>query len=245
VDCAGTLTDLGSAIPERAFEAAFYHGIGVRPTPEQIRAPMGREKREHIRCLLATVGIRKPSEALVEHLYSRLEEKLLQLVADPTEIPGVRGAVLRYRQSGRGVVLTTGYGARVAGRIVGEIDWIRECLSGFVSSSEVVKKRPAPDMIHRAMRILGVVDRSEIVKVDDSGVGVEAADNAGVASVLVLSGTLRSEEEAAAVNRRLGRRRLVARDLAEVIDWIVRGELRERILRLNAPEERLAGAPTG
>ena len=240
VDCAGTLTDLGSVIPERAFGTAFLRVLGKCPSPDMIRAPMGREKREHILCLLEDMGLGNASGSLVDAIYTTLEAELLELAPRPTEIPGVPEAVRAYRRTGRGVVLTTGYSRKVAERVVSGVEWLGECLTGWVSSSDVEHKRPAPDMIHRAMRILGVVDRPEVIKIDDTAVGVEAADNAGVASVLVLSGTIESTRAAARVNARLDRKRLVARDLAEVIGWIERGELVDRIRRRNATRAPLA-----
>ena len=50
LDWAGTAVDHGSFAPVAAFVAAF-RGRGVEVTAQQARAPMGLEKRDHLRAL--------------------------------------------------------------------------------------------------------------------------------------------------------------------------------------------------
>ena len=60
-DWAGTTVDYGCFAPVNAFALAFQK-FGVTPTVEEIRAPMGMLKRDHIRTMLAMPAIRQQWE---------------------------------------------------------------------------------------------------------------------------------------------------------------------------------------
>ena len=76
-DWAGTTVDYGCFAPVNAFALAFQK-FGVTPTVEEIRAPMGMLKRDHIRTMLAMPAIRQQweekqgafDEAAVEKIFS-------------------------------------------------------------------------------------------------------------------------------------------------------------------------------
>ena len=96
-DWAGTTVDYGCFAPVNAFALAFQK-FGVTPTVEEIRAPMGMLKRDHIRTMLAMPAIQRQwqenqgaaDEAAVEKLYGVFEASLLESLAqyaDPK--PGV------------------------------------------------------------------------------------------------------------------------------------------------------------
>ena len=55
-DWAGTTVDYGCFAPVNAFALAFQK-FGVNPTVEEIRAPMGMLKRDHIRTMLQMEGV--------------------------------------------------------------------------------------------------------------------------------------------------------------------------------------------
>lgn len=50
-DWAGTTVDYGCFAPVQAFVEVFKH-FGVEPTMEEVRAPMGMLKKDHIRTML-------------------------------------------------------------------------------------------------------------------------------------------------------------------------------------------------
>lgn len=60
-DWAGTTVDYGCFAPVNAFALAFQK-FGITPTVEEIRAPMGMLKRDHIRTMLAMPTIRRQWE---------------------------------------------------------------------------------------------------------------------------------------------------------------------------------------
>ena len=58
LDWAGTAVDCGSRGPAEVFKRAF-EAFGIFPSIEEIREPMGKEKREHVRLMLAMPRIEK------------------------------------------------------------------------------------------------------------------------------------------------------------------------------------------
>ena len=85
-DWAGTAVDFGSFAPVASIVETF-EARGVSLAPAEARGPMGLEKKEHIRRLLADAGIRErwraatshyPVQEDVEALFEDLESRLLR-----------------------------------------------------------------------------------------------------------------------------------------------------------------------
>ena len=107
LDWAGTTVDYGCFAPVAAFDKAF-RAFGVQPTMDEIRAPMGMLKRDHIRTMLEMDRIRglwrekygkDPGEEEAQALYAFFEEKLLGI------LPAGRADLSAFFQcvTGRGV----------------------------------------------------------------------------------------------------------------------------------------------
>lgn len=60
------------------------------------------------------------------------------------------------------------------------------------------EERPSPAMIRRTMRHCHIRDPTEVVKVDDTAIGIEEGHNAGAYTIAVLTGTQRREKLEAA-----------------------------------------------
>ena len=108
-DWAGTTVDYGSSAPSEVFGRVFS-AAGISLTREEINAPMGMEKKAHIRQLLSCESGRKQwkdrygrpwNEEDVEKLYQEFEATLSQVVAEySVPLPGVREAVAALRDMG-------------------------------------------------------------------------------------------------------------------------------------------------
>ena len=117
-DWAGTTVDYGCFAPVAAFDKAF-RAFGVQPTMDEIRAPMGMLKRDHIRTMLQMESVAaqwqaqagKPAaESDVEAIYRVFEEKLMESLSDyASPKPGVADAVAQLRGMGLQIGSTTGY----------------------------------------------------------------------------------------------------------------------------------------
>ena len=93
MDWAGTTVDYGCFAPVYAFEKAFKE-VGIVPTMEEIREPMGMLKKDHIRTMLAMRRIhelwlaqngKESDETDVERIYDIFEKKLMEGLAEYTD----------------------------------------------------------------------------------------------------------------------------------------------------------------
>jgi phosphonoacetaldehyde hydrolase len=192
-DLAGTTVDHGCFAPVAPFiEALRRHD--VRVTVDEVRAPMGLAKIDHLRTLLAAPAAAAQwrerhgadvTDADVERVYA---EDFVPLQLDSvsecsTLITGVLECASALRQRGIKIGTTTGYFAAAA-----ELCWSAARRQGFeadcsVHPEQVTAGRPAPWMIYRVMETLGVYPPSCVVKVGDTIPDVEEGLNAGAWSV--------------------------------------------------------------
>ena len=89
-DWAGTTVDYGSFAPVQAFIKAFEE-FGITPTIEEVRAPMGMLKIDHIRTMLSMDRIRDLwtqihgtpwTEDDVKEVYEHSETAILEILPD-------------------------------------------------------------------------------------------------------------------------------------------------------------------
>ena len=116
------------------------------------------------------------------------------------------------------------------------VTWLDDVLLTSYTSTEVSNSRPLPDLIFAAMGAAQVADQTYCVKVGDTLVDMEAADNAYTSGIIVTSGSIRTEEDARVVNVTLGRGHLILPSLVEVINLTLDGKLADKIRELNQQE---------
>ena len=191
-DLAGTTVDYGSRAPAGAFIELFArHGLQV--TDAQARGPMGKHKRDHIRCMLQEEALRGQwrevrgadwTEADVEALFAEfipLQLSCLPRYADV--IPGVAETVQALRARGIAVAATTGYNREMTDLVLAAA-----APQGFVPdwsccAAEVPAGRPAPWMVFACMQQANVYPPAAVVKVGDTVADVAEGLNAGVWSI--------------------------------------------------------------
>ena len=89
LDWAGTAIDYGSFAPVEAFRSAF-ESFGLQPTLDEIRAPMGMQKRAHIAKMLE--GSAHTQED-IDAIYAKFEPALFAVLYNYCEpLPGVLSA---------------------------------------------------------------------------------------------------------------------------------------------------------
>jgi phosphonoacetaldehyde hydrolase len=193
-DWAGTAVDFGSMAPVAAFAAAFEDArVPVRI--DEIRKPMGLEKRRHLAQMLDDAEVaarwrrvygRDANERDVDGLYNAFNHHLADLLpryADP--VPGLLDTVAALRASGLRIGSNSGYAApmmNVLASAARERGFSPDCI---VSASDVARGRPAPDLSLRCLELLELGPEDGAVKVDDTGVGIEEGRNAGLWTVAV------------------------------------------------------------
>lgn len=197
-DWAGTLVDFGSLAPMGAFVRLFAQ-FGVEITTADARGPMGMAKWDHIRALgrLPRVAAqwqarhgRPFGDADVDHLHEVFTPMNAAVIPEHADfIPGALDTVAALRARGLKIGSTTGYNrpimevlapiARAAGYVP----------DNLVCAGDLAAGRPSPLMMYRCFADLGVWPAATVVKVDDTGVGVQEGTAAGSWAVgLAISG---------------------------------------------------------
>jgi phosphonoacetaldehyde hydrolase len=187
-DWAGTMVDFGSVAPVMAMRDAF-ESEGVAVTDGEIRAHMGRAKRDHVAQILHHSRVHSawtaahgaaPTGADGDRIHDALEPLMFAAAATCADlIPGA--AEVAAALQGRGVRIgsTTGYTRTMMQAILP-----RAAAQGYapevvVCAGETLEGRPSPLMAWKALVELGCWPARACVKVDDAEVGMGEGREAG------------------------------------------------------------------
>ena len=179
-DMAGTTVDEDNVVYKTV--RAAINSTGYQFTQEQVQAAgAGKEKSQAIRDVLALDGGQHCDDevaSIFADFKCRLADAYENL--DVKEQPGAADVFSTLRSAGVKVVLNTGYDRATAEGLINKIGWtIGTDIDGLVTASDVSNGRPAPDMIHLAMKQSGVAASEAVVKVGDSQIDIEEGQNAG------------------------------------------------------------------
>jgi HAD superfamily hydrolase (TIGR01509 family) len=148
---------------------------GGRYTPEAQEAMMGMSSTEWSRYLHETVGLREPPDTInaevVRRMLDRYEREL-------PIVPGAVAAVRRLSAAGLRLALASSSNRELIDAVLRRLG-LTELFSVAVSSEEVARGKPAPDVYLEAARRLGV-DPARCAAVEDSASGIRAAHAAGM-----------------------------------------------------------------
>lgn len=191
-DLAGTTVNDGDAV-NRCLRAALARA-GHVVDAEAVNAVMGLPKPEAIRRLI------RPEEP-VGPIHADFEAAMIAFYAeDPSiaEVPGTRRIFAALHRAGVKVAVDTGFGRLIAATVLERMGWSRDgLLDAAVASDEVPRGRPHPDMIHRLMSVLGVLDPRRVAKVGDTPADLEEGINAGCGRVIGVTGGTHTREQLA------------------------------------------------
>ncbi|MDR0488749.1 MAG: phosphonoacetaldehyde hydrolase [Propionibacteriaceae bacterium] len=186
-DWAGTTVDYGCIAPVNAFLTAF-RSAGFDPTLDEVRAPMGMQKRAHIEAMLEG----KPHTAAdVDRIYAQFESALFDVLANHADpIPGVLETVATLRLTGYQIGSTTGYT-----RAMMDVVEPQAAKNGYAPDLLICPDdvggigRPQPYMVWENLKRLGTTSIDEVIKVGDTIADIQEGTNAGCISVGVLRGS--------------------------------------------------------
>ena len=211
LDWAGTTVDHGCRGPVAVFSRAFEQ-YGIVPTVEEVRGPMGKDKREHVQCMLHMDRIAAlwkeehgvlPDESVTDKIYSLVQELMPETLADyATPVPGWVEACNALKARGIKIGSCTGYTRDMVVRLEPRAAALGYVPDAFVTSDEVPVGRPWPWMAYLNCQRLGVHPLESCIKVGDTVADIEEGINAGmwVVGVTRTSNALGlTEEEAAAM----------------------------------------------
>ena len=148
---------------------------GGRYTPGAQRAMMGMSSPEWSRYLHETVGLREPPDVINAEVVRRMLERYER---DLPVIPGAPEAVERLHARGYALAVASSSNRELIDTVLHVLP-VGRLFSVTVSSEEVSRGKPAPDVYLEAARRLDV-EPARCTAVEDSGSGIRAAHAAGM-----------------------------------------------------------------
>jgi phosphonatase-like hydrolase len=180
-DIAGTtVEDRGSV--NRCFREALA-SAGLEADPRAIDAVMGLAKPEAIRILIEQSGRSEEFEAKIDAIHADFVARMIAFYQHDRAVRSVSGierVFERLRDRGALIALDTGFSREITDVILGRLGWNGPTpIAATVTSDEVPRGRPHPDMIRHLMARTGVSDPSDVAKVGDAPADLHEGTNAG------------------------------------------------------------------
>jgi HAD superfamily hydrolase (TIGR01509 family) len=148
---------------------------GGRYTPEAQQAMMGMSSKEWSRYLHEVVGLREPPDVITGEVVRRM---LARYEVDLPVVPGAVEAVRRLAAAGFRLAVASSSNRELIDTVLSELG-LTDVFEVTVSSEEVARGKPAPDVYLEAARRLGVEPR-RCAAVEDSTSGIRSAHAAGM-----------------------------------------------------------------
>ena len=183
-DMAGTTVDEGGIV-YRTVQRALRRG-GYDFTCDEVLTAAGKSKFAAIKQLL---GLRMETvdPALAQKIHADFRELILTTYEREgvSEQPAAAQVFQTLHENGTRVVLNTGYDRRTADTLLESLGWRgNDTIDLTVTSDDVARGRPSPDMIHEAMSHCGQEDPRGVAKVGDSEADIEEGLAAGCSMVV-------------------------------------------------------------
>ncbi len=185
-DLAGTTVHDPGAVNRCFLES--LRAAGLDADPAEIDAVMGLPKPEAFRLLIGKAPGGAEALGRLDAIHADFVARMLMYYrTDPAvaEVEGVSRLFADLRKSGVLVGLNTGFSREITRTILERMGWLRGSLiDASVSSDEVPRGRPSPDMINRLMKELGVEPASAVAKIGDAPADLQEGTNAGCGLVI-------------------------------------------------------------
>jgi len=186
-DIAGTtVADRGQPVHRALREALAEAGIAAEHA--SINAAMGIPKPMAIRQLMIEAG-RDPLPGDIEAIDRSFVAKIKRHYESSPDVSSVEGAVATFRalrKRGVRVALDTGFSREVTSTVVQRLGWLgpEPEIDAAISSDEVDRGRPHPDMIFALMKRFRIADPRRVAKVGDTPSDLEQGTSAGCKFVI-------------------------------------------------------------
>jgi phosphonoacetaldehyde hydrolase len=188
------MVDYGCFAPVAVFIEVFKRQ-GVEITIPQARAPMGLEKRDHIRAVAGHPEVTRQWQSVHNRLWDETDiDRMYQdsvtvqtaCVADYADvIPGALETLRFCRERGLKIGSSTGYNRQVLATLLPAAAERGYVPDSVVCPSDVPAGRPAPWMMYQNAMNLDVYPFAAVVKVGDTVPDIEEGLNAGAWTVAV------------------------------------------------------------
>jgi HAD superfamily hydrolase (TIGR01509 family) len=148
---------------------------GGRYTPEAQEAMMGMSSPEWSRYLHEVVGLREPPEVINAEVVRRMLERYEM---DLPVVPGAVEAVRRLAREGYRLAVASSSNRELIDGVLRRLE-LSELFEVTVSSEEVARGKPAPDVYLETAHRLGLPP-GRCAAIEDSASGIRAAHAAGM-----------------------------------------------------------------
>lgn len=195
-DLAGTtIADQEGLVPRTFLAVAGDHGIHTDLS--ELNGLRGRSKAEVLRMLIGRQFGVSESEQRVAAAYADFQSRVLAAFRrECRPIPGAEDAFRFVRSRGAKAAVNSGFDRGIVAVLMERLGWLSAGLVDLaVTADDVPAGRPAPDMILRAMDLLGFSDARRVAKVGDTPADIEEGRNAGCGAIIaVCTGTTPSDQ---------------------------------------------------
>lgn len=182
-DLAGTTIEDHDVVADCLVSALA--SVGVSATTEDANAVMGMPKPVAIARLIeraesAPQAIDAPRVLAATRVFEDAIRRHYGAPGGIVPIPGIEDVFADLHDAAVCIAIDTGFSARVTDDILDRLGWIaRGAVDLRVTSDEVPRGRPAPDMIFEAMRRLAIIDPRTVAKVGDTPADLREGTAAG------------------------------------------------------------------
>jgi phosphonatase-like hydrolase len=184
-DMAGTTVNDDDGV-NRCVRAALDN-VGLAVTRDDVNRVMGIPKPEALRQLIE----RYQRADLAPRLAAIHDDFVARMIrfyqTDPSvhEIAGAGDTFLRLHSAGIKVALDTGFTRDIVDVVLARLGWNDgKLVDATVTSDEVARGRPHPDMIEKLVRDLGIRDPARVAKVGDTPSDLAEGTAAGCGLVI-------------------------------------------------------------
>lgn len=174
---------------------------GVRISMEDANAVMGIPKPVAIEQLLASKygGDKSIDAALIQNIHERFRHYMIHFYENDETVQekeGVSEVFSALRDRGIVVGVDTGFDRSITQPLLNRLGWIKNDLIDFsVTSDEVPRGRPFPDMVYKLMTMSGVQSAASVAKVGDTLSDLQEGTAAGCNWVIGITDGAFSREE--------------------------------------------------
>ncbi len=196
-DMAGTTVSEGGAVYECLRDTLAARGLKI--PHHDLQDVKGMDKREALRILVDRSAMREELLPELSAMHEDFVERMIAFYRDNPgvgEMPGASDTFRSLHRAGIKVALNTGFSRDIAQTLIDRLKWESDRLiDASVTSDEVERGRPSPDMVRRLMLKLEVTDSRRIAKVGDTPADLLEGRNADCGLVVgVTNGSTTREE---------------------------------------------------
>jgi phosphonatase-like hydrolase len=197
-DLAGTTVQDNRDVHRILQFALRKHGVTI--SLEDANSVMGIPKPIAIKQLLALCDADgENSEARIQRIHDDFVSTMIAFYQyDPSvrEKSGASELFRKLKERKLKIVVDTGFDRAITAPLLERMGWEAQGLiDGSVTSDEVKRGRPYPDLVFRAMEVAGVYDANKVAKVGDTPFDLLEGKSAGCQFVIgITSGAFTREE---------------------------------------------------